>query len=220
MGLFKDWFDKRVRGGPTQMEEMMNPLLAWRLQHFVAIPADEGYRRHYFQFLNKEGSREEFIVFYADTIGGFQYERTAHRKQGEDTYVLLSERGPWSIPITFLNELGKRLPTNTQSPNGHHAAGVQLGRRPVSQEPAPTPQTQPSPPQSAKPKAEAFGFSVGEHVVYPQHGVGKILSIEEQEIAGNKVEFFVINFKNDKMTLHVPTANHAKVGLRRLADEI
>ncbi len=217
MGLFRDWFDKSVRGGPTRMEEMMNPLLAWRLQHFVSIPADEGYLRHYFQFLNKESRREEFIVFYGETIAGFQYERTAHRKEGEDTYVLLSERGPWSIPITFLNELGKRLPANTQSPSGHHAAGVQLGRRPVTPEPAPTPPLRPQPP---KPKTEAYGFSVGEHVVYPQHGVGKILAIEEQEIAGAKAEFFVINFKNDKMTLRVATASHSKVGLRRLADEI
>jgi CarD family transcriptional regulator len=57
-------------------------------------------------------------------------------------------------------------------------------------------------------------------VGYPQHGVGKIVAIERQEIADTTLERFVINFKNDQMTLRVPTANYAKVGLRRLADEI
>jgi len=38
-------------------------------------------------------------------------------------------------------------------------------------------------------------------VVYPAHGVGQILAIEDQEIAGAKLELFVINFMKDKMTL-------------------
>ena len=45
------------------------------------------------------------------------------------------------------------------------------------------------------------GFKANEFVVYPAHGVGQILSIEEQEIAGAKLELFVINFIKDKMTL-------------------
>ena len=45
------------------------------------------------------------------------------------------------------------------------------------------------------------GFKTNEFVVYPAHGVGQILAIEEQEIAGAKLELFVINFMKDKMTL-------------------
>jgi RNA polymerase-interacting CarD/CdnL/TRCF family regulator len=71
-----------------------------------------------------------------------------------------------------------------------------------------------------RPILESNGFKVGEHVVYPQHGVGKIVAIERQEIAGAKIEMFVINFKNDNMTLRVPTEKYKDVGLRRLADEI
>ena len=62
------------------------------------------------------------------------------------------------------------------------------------------------------------GFKTGEHVVYPSHGVGQITAIEEQEVAGFKLELFVVSFSKDKMTLRVPTAKAASVGLRKLAD--
>ena len=50
------------------------------------------------------------------------------------------------------------------------------------------------------------GFKTNEFIVYPSHGVGQIIAIEEQEVAGAKLELFVINFVKDKMTLRVPTA--------------
>ncbi|TYL84033.1 CarD family transcriptional regulator [Bradyrhizobium cytisi] len=62
------------------------------------------------------------------------------------------------------------------------------------------------------------GFRANEFVVYPAHGVGQILAIEEQEIAGAKLELFVINFIKDKMTLRVPTAKVANVGMRKLSE--
>ena len=62
------------------------------------------------------------------------------------------------------------------------------------------------------------GFKTNEFVVYPAHGVGQILAIEEQEIAGARLELFVINFMKDKMTLRVPTAKVANVGMRKLSD--
>jgi CarD family transcriptional regulator len=62
------------------------------------------------------------------------------------------------------------------------------------------------------------GFKTNEFVVYPAHGVGQILAIEEQEIAGAKLELFVINFMKDKMTLRVPTAKIANVGMRKLSE--
>lgn len=64
-----------------------------------------------------------------------------------------------------------------------------------------------------------LGFRTGEFVVYPAHGVGQITAIEEQEVAGFKLELFVVSFAKDKMTLRVPTAKAATVGLRKLADE-
>ena len=62
------------------------------------------------------------------------------------------------------------------------------------------------------------GFKTSEFIVYPAHGVGQITAIEEQEVAGAKLELFVINFVKDKMTLRVPTAKIASVGMRKLAE--
>ncbi len=62
------------------------------------------------------------------------------------------------------------------------------------------------------------GFKTGEFVVYPSHGVGQITAIEEQEVAGFKLELFVVSFSKDKMTLRVPTAKAGSIGLRKLAD--
>ena len=60
-------------------------------------------------------------------------------------------------------------------------------------------------------------FRPNDFVVYPAHGVGKIISIEEQEIAGLELELFVISFEKDKMTLRVPTNKAAEVGMRSLS---
>jgi CarD family transcriptional regulator len=62
------------------------------------------------------------------------------------------------------------------------------------------------------------GFKTGEIIVYPAHGVGQIMTIEEQEVSGHKLELFVINFVKDKMTLRVPTAKIGVVGMRKLAE--
>ncbi len=62
------------------------------------------------------------------------------------------------------------------------------------------------------------GFKTGEFIVYPAHGVGKIVGIETQEVAGIKLDLFVISFIKDKMTLRVPTVKATSVGMRKLAD--
>jgi CarD family transcriptional regulator len=69
-----------------------------------------------------------------------------------------------------------------------------------------------------KTSASRHGFKAGEHIVYPAHGVGQITSIEDQEIAGYKLELFVISFEKDKMTLRVPVSKIAAVGMRKLAE--
>jgi CarD family transcriptional regulator len=74
--------------------------------------------------------------------------------------------------------------------------------------------------EEKKPLTHRQGFKTNEFVVYPAHGVGQILAIEEQEIAGARLELFVINFIKDKMTLRVPTAKVANVGMRKLSDPV
>ena len=66
-------------------------------------------------------------------------------------------------------------------------------------------------------KTKTSEFRPNDFVVYPAHGVGKIISIEEQEIAGLKMELFVISFEKDKMTLRVPTAKALSIGMRQLS---
>ena len=70
----------------------------------------------------------------------------------------------------------------------------------------------------AKKTTQRHGFKTSEYIVYPAHGVGQIVAIEEQEVAGAKLELFVINFVKDKMTLRVPTPKATTVGMRKLAE--
>ena len=72
---------------------------------------------------------------------------------------------------------------------------------------------------TTKKTSQRHGFRPGESIVYPAHGVGRIIDVEDQEVAGMKLELFVITFEKDKMTLRVPVAKAANVGMRKLADE-
>ncbi|WFU73103.1 MULTISPECIES: CarD family transcriptional regulator [unclassified Bradyrhizobium] len=107
-----------------------------------------------------------------------------------------------------------------------HAAKPAAPKAPVAAAPAKAPVAAAKPAvKPAAPKVEEKkvvtqrqGFKANEFVVYPAHGVGQILAIEEQEIAGAKLELFVINFIKDKMTLRVPTAKVANVGMRKLSE--
>jgi len=71
---------------------------------------------------------------------------------------------------------------------------------------------------NAKKTTQRQGFKTQEFIVYPAHGVGQIVAIEEQEVAGARLELFVINFVKDKMTLRVPTSKVTSVGMRKLAE--
>ncbi|GAA3854163.1 CarD family transcriptional regulator [Celeribacter arenosi] len=68
-------------------------------------------------------------------------------------------------------------------------------------------------------KTKKSEFRPNDFVVYPAHGVGKIVMIEEQEIAGFPLELFVISFEKDKMTLRVPTHKATEVGMRGLSSQ-
>jgi CarD family transcriptional regulator len=60
-------------------------------------------------------------------------------------------------------------------------------------------------------------FRPGDHIVYPAHGVGRVMGVEKQEVAGLDLEVFVISFEQDKMTLRVPTMKARSCGMRPLA---
>jgi CarD family transcriptional regulator len=58
-------------------------------------------------------------------------------------------------------------------------------------------------------------FDVGAWVVYPAHGVGHLDDIEAFDIDGEKIEFFVISFKKNKLVLKIPVEKAVNAGLRK-----
>lgn len=74
--------------------------------------------------------------------------------------------------------------------------------------------------EAAKPVVPKPNFKSKEFVVYPAHGVGQIVDVETQEVAGHRLELFVINFDKEKMTLRVPTHKAQAVGMRKLSDAV
>jgi CarD family transcriptional regulator len=88
---------------------------------------------------------------------------------------------------------------------------------------APPAATVPAAPAAAK-AAPPVGpkklpFKINELIVYPAHGVGRIVQIEEQEIAGAKLELYIIDFEKEKLRLKVPTNKSEQKGMRKLADK-
>ena len=71
------------------------------------------------------------------------------------------------------------------------------------------------PPERSKTRLR---FKTNDFVVYPAHGIGQILAIEEQTVAGTSLEFFVIYFAKTKMTLRLPLGKVANVGMREPSD--
>ena len=98
-----------------------------------------------------------------------------------------------------------------------HAAPVPVAK-PVAVAAKPVPVVA-KPVVAAAPAApRKLAFKIGELIVYPAHGVGKITAIEEQEIAGAKLELYIVDFEREKLRLKVPTNRAEQKGMRRLAD--
>ncbi|WP_119392864.1 CarD family transcriptional regulator [Taklimakanibacter lacteus] len=74
-------------------------------------------------------------------------------------------------------------------------------------------------PVVATPAAKKLLFKVNELIVYPAHGVGRVVQIEEQEIAGIKLELYIVDFEKEKLRLKVPTSKSEAKGMRKLADK-
>ena len=67
--------------------------------------------------------------------------------------------------------------------------------------------------------AKALSFDVGDYVVYPKHGVGRVIELQRQEIAGMQLELYVLRFEKERMTLRVPTNKAESVGMRKLSSD-
>ena len=67
--------------------------------------------------------------------------------------------------------------------------------------------------------AKALSFDVGDYVVYPKHGVGRVIELQSSEIAGMQLELYVLRFEKERMTLRVPTNKAESVGMRKLSSD-
>ena len=71
----------------------------------------------------------------------------------------------------------------------------------------------------AEVKAQTPGFKVGDHAVYPGHGVGKVVAVEAKEIMGTKLEFYSVQILETGLKIMVPKTSVAQVGLRPIISE-
>ena len=62
-------------------------------------------------------------------------------------------------------------------------------------------------------------FEIGDSVVYPHHGAGRVLRKEMKEVLGESREYLTVKILHNDMTVRVPTENAALAGLRRVIDE-
>ena len=67
--------------------------------------------------------------------------------------------------------------------------------------------------------AKALSFDVGDYVVYPKHGVGRVVELQSTEIAGTSLDLYVLRFEKEKMTLRVPVNKADSVGMRKLSSD-
>ncbi|MCH8684791.1 CarD family transcriptional regulator [Pedomonas mirosovicensis] len=67
--------------------------------------------------------------------------------------------------------------------------------------------------------AKSLKFVVGDYVVYPKHGVGRVIELETTEVAGFPLELYVIRFEKERMTLRVPMNKAEAVGMRKLSSQ-
>jgi len=61
--------------------------------------------------------------------------------------------------------------------------------------------------------AKALAFDVGDYVVYPKHGVGRVVELQNEEVAGMKLELYVLRFEKERMTLRVPVNKVEAIGM-------
>jgi len=61
-----------------------------------------------------------------------------------------------------------------------------------------------------------LNFKIGDKAVYPAHGVGQVTGIEEKEVGGQTLMFYVLKILANDMTILVPSDSAERVGLREV----
>lgn len=140
----------------------------------------------------------------------------AHRAQAAQATVQTASP-PRAVPASVSKApASSKITAPAQAPAAPPSASAPASPKAIAEKAAAARQAQAV---DKKPVNSRHGFKTNEFVVYPAHGVGRIIGIEEQEIAGIALELFVINFEKEKLTLRVPTGKLQSVGMRKLADD-
>lgn len=135
---------------------------------------------------------------------------------------------PKAAPKTASKAQSKTTPRKTpKSATGKKSASTRASAQQTSTKTSAKAATPVAPKPAAKQpaapivtdKKSAHGFKIGEHIVYPAHGVGLIREISLNEVAGMTLELFVIDFDKEKMVLRVPLEKAKTSGMRKLADK-
>lgn len=169
--------------------------------------------------LNKTAKAAEKAVVSKTTAAKATAAKAAAPKNSARTAARPAARSPVAKAPVAKAPVAKAPVAKAPASKAPPAPKAPLAKAPLAK--APVAKAPVAPVRAEEPKkvlTQRQGFKTNEFVVYPAHGVGQILSIEEQEIAGAKLELFVINFIKDKMTLRVPTAKVANVGMRKLSE--
>lgn len=61
-------------------------------------------------------------------------------------------------------------------------------------------------------------FNIGDKIVYPMHGAGEIVAIEEREILGNVHKYYIMRLPINDLKVMVPVKNAEEIGVRNISD--
>jgi CarD family transcriptional regulator len=119
-----------------------------------------------------------------------------------------------TVKLVSVKKIDKSKPANAKNATKSAVKVVATSAKPVVK--AAAPKLSIVAKQAQKPKSE-YEYEVGQCLVYPTHGVGKVTNIETTEVAGTKMTLYVLYFEKEKMTLRVPVSRALAVGLRKLS---
>lgn len=120
----------------------------------------------------------------------------------------------------IVKAIAKVMPMKTDKVKQEAPKPVQLHSKIISPNPASSPlkaKTVMQKPANTDIREAKETFRKGDFVVYPVHGVGKVLGVEKQDISGHQIDVVAIYFEKDRMTLRVPVLRAHGSGLRKLS---
>jgi len=62
-------------------------------------------------------------------------------------------------------------------------------------------------------------FQIGDAIIYPMHGAGKVTAIEQKILEGKKEDIYVIGIPKGNLTIRIPVENVSKMGIRKVTDK-